>query len=90
MPLQLENIRLLKRGTLTWHDAWAEVRKKYGSTDCYDKDTGESWQYMCSVIRDNGQVEHQFRHRSLKGKRENFSAHMPFDGDLSDYQPIGK
>lgn len=42
--------------------AFAVVVAKYGDTP--DADTGEVWQYMATV----GAV-HQFRHRSLAGKR---------------------
>jgi hypothetical protein len=80
----MAQIKILKRGSLSWDQAWAQLEAKYGNRECLDEPTGETWQYMTTSVRDDGRVEHQFRHRSLPGKttgggREYFAAHGTFD-----------
>lgn len=49
--------------------AWNKVKEKYGSYECYDKETGEQWQLMGD---DETGSKFIFRHRRLNGKREYF------------------
>jgi len=80
----MAQIKFLRRGCLSWEQAWRQLEAKYGSRECYDSHSGESWQYMSTRVLDDGRVEHQFRHRSLPGKDaeggyEYFAAHGTFD-----------
>ena len=64
--------------------AWEQLKAKYGDVACYNAEAGESWQYMGTSVKDDGRVEHQFRHRALPGKSEEggyeyFIAHGTFD-----------
>lgn len=81
-------MKFLKRGSRTWDQAWSQLKTKYGDTVCYNEQSGESWQYMSTVVKDSGIVEHQFRHRDLPGKAEvgytYFAAHGTYDPE--DYQ----
>jgi hypothetical protein len=58
------DFRILERTSKGWARVWALIKAKYGDEKCYDAETGECWQYMCSTS-----AEHQFRHRSINRKR---------------------
>lgn len=79
----MAEMRFLKRDSRGWASAWATVCAKYGDAECYDARSGESWQYMGTVVKDDGRVEHQFRHRSLPatGEREYFAVRGDLDPD---------
>jgi hypothetical protein len=67
-------VRFLKQTDPGWSRVWSLLQAKYGSVECLDEETGESWQYMGSSIpstnpADEFMGEHQFRHRNLRGAR---------------------
>ena len=67
------SILFLSPDSDTWRAAWAALQRKHGCIECLCASSGEVWQYMGSVAQDDGvAVEHQFRHRSLNGKRAMF------------------
>lgn len=80
----MAQMKFLKPGSRSWTFAWKQLAEKYGDTECNNEKNGEHWQYMATSVKDDGRVEHQFRHRSLPGKSEEggyeyFSAHGTFD-----------
>jgi hypothetical protein len=64
-----ESIFVVKQGSKEWDYLWSELAKLSINqglpkpTEAEDEDTGETWQYMGTVIQGNGLV-HQFRHRN--------------------------
>jgi len=76
----MADMKFIKRNTPTWKAAWEALRQKYGEVHV-------GWQYMGTVIKDDGTAEHQFRHRELPSKggdREYFNTHTPLNG-YDDY-----
>lgn len=67
----MADMKFLRQGSRTWEQVWEIIAKRNnGDRSCYDTQTGEEWQYMCTILRDNRTVQHQFRHRSLNGERK--------------------
>lgn len=62
-PMVARRVRRWHRG---WDRMWGEIAEAYGDASCLHD--GEAWQYM-GTYEDSGRIVHEFRHRSLNGKR---------------------
>ncbi len=76
----MSSFKLLRPSRPIWNTVWENLAQRYGGTACKDEETGEVWQYMGSVLKGD-QVEHQFRHRALKGKRVGYGVTTSYDPD---------
>lgn len=72
-----EPITFLPHTSKGWKRVWEAIKAKYGDEECLHN--FEVWQYMGSIP-----TEHQFRHRSLNGKR----VYEKIDVQADDYQPL--
>lgn len=76
----MSSFKLLRPSRPLWNQVWGMLANKYGDTACKDASTGEVWQYMGSVLKGTT-IEHQFRHRNLKGKRVGYGVTSTYDPD---------
>lgn len=66
----MSQMKFLTPGSKTWERVWNIIgARNGGDRDCYDEQTGETWQYMCTLKRDDDTVQHQFRHRARTGDK---------------------
>lgn len=72
----MNDIIIINRDTATWNRMWELVTNKYTNLD--------GWQYMGTVIKETT-VEHQFRNREYKGRRENFTVTEASQDAEGDY-----
>lgn len=61
---QWEDFAVMRLRSKEWRAAWQGLAATSGDWDCtaLDPQSGEVWQYMCSVWR-RGRWWHEFRHR---------------------------
>lgn len=70
IPAPIENkLYFLRIESDCWNDMWDRFvqlhKERFGTPDAQalNKEYGECWQYMGTVHKPSGEVEHQFRHR---------------------------
>jgi hypothetical protein len=63
-------VKCVRRDTPGWDRIWSVIQERYGDTVAECSETGETWQYMGSYSEEGRPWFHEFRHRSLKGRRE--------------------
>jgi hypothetical protein len=49
--------------------AWGRILAEFGDYDCYNRDSGEAWQYVGTLEGKDG-YSHEFRHRDLPATGE--------------------
>ena len=87
------------RGSLEWGSMWLQLHLDFGEPDLEGApiptadiamkcpDTGEVWQYMGTYQHTSCKLWHEFRHRSLKGKRTYHNILTEYDRQAWGHEP---